>query len=413
MSKLHNQLAGAEQDEVARGVRLLLRNPLITQRTDQPAFDLVRRRQAPLQKWFDHHCGWTVLVEPRLGYARLVKVGVRGDATRPARRPRSGRQPFDRRRYVLLCLVAAELLNTPVTTIGLLADRVTQACALDEAVGAFDSSRQAERRALVDVLRLLERFGAVTAVDGATDSYLEGRAAKVLYEVDVTLLIRLMSAPRGASTLAVPAGQVPARFEELLRSLVAETRYGTGTSEGGEVSAVQRNLWLRHSILRLMFDEPVVYRRDLSAEQLDYLASPTGRQILRRAAEQAGFVLEERAEGYLLVDPDAIATDETFPEGTSHAKVTALRLLDELQPPGRTRSTAELTAVTRQVLADFPGWAMSYRGDAGPQALTAQAVQLLADFGLAEQTGGLVTSLPAAARYVVELTAPESERTPT
>ncbi len=29
--------------------------------------------------------------------------------------------------------------------------------------------------------------------------------------------------------------------------------------------------------------------RDLSAEQLDYLASPTGRQILRRAAEQAGF----------------------------------------------------------------------------------------------------------------------------
>ncbi|GLY19424.1 hypothetical protein Kisp01_64380 [Kineosporia sp. NBRC 101677] len=176
---------------------------------------------------------------------------------------------------------------------------------------------------------------------------------------------------------------------------------------------MQRNLWLRHSILRLMFDEPVVYRRDLSAEQLDYLASPTGRQILRRAAEQAGFVLEERAEGYLLVDPDAIATDETFPEGTSHAKVTALRLLDELQPPGRTRSTAVLTAVTRQVLADFPGWAMSYRGDAGPQALTAQAVQLLADFGLAEQTGGLVTSLPAAARYVVELTAPESERTPT
>lgn len=412
MTNLHNQLASAEQDDVARAIRLLLRSPLITQRTDKPAFDLIRRRQVPVQKWFDHSCGWTLLVEPRLGYARLAKVGVRDDASRPARRSRAGRQPFDRRRYVLFGVVAAELLSTPVTTIGLLADRVSQACAADEAIAAFDSSKQAERRAFVDVLRLLERFGAVKVMDGSTDSYVEASGAKVLYEVDVTLLIRLMSAPRGPSTLAVPAGQIPARFDQLLASLVIESRYGKAETDGGEVTAVQRNLWLRHSILRRLFDEPVLYRRDLSAEQLDYLASPTGRQVLRRAAEQAGFVLEERAEGYLLVDPEALATDETFPEGNSHTKVTALHLLDHLQPPGRTSSLTELVAVTRQILDAHPGWGMSYRTEDGPQTLTSEALDFLVLFGLAARADGLVTSLPAAARYVVEFAAAEPGRTP-
>ena len=75
MSTLSNQLAIAEQDEVARGVRLLLRRPLILQRHDKEDFDLVRRRTVPLQRWFDYYCGWTLLIEPRQGYARLVKVG--------------------------------------------------------------------------------------------------------------------------------------------------------------------------------------------------------------------------------------------------------------------------------------------------------------------------------------------------
>jgi uncharacterized protein (TIGR02678 family) len=98
MSNLQNQLVVAEQEDVARGIRLLLRRPLITQATDEEAFDLIRKRQQPLQSWFDYHCGWSLLVEPRLGYARLMKVGVRDDATRPARRLRSEKQPFDRRR---------------------------------------------------------------------------------------------------------------------------------------------------------------------------------------------------------------------------------------------------------------------------------------------------------------------------
>jgi hypothetical protein len=45
MTALHNQLALAEQEDVARGIRLLLRRPLLTQAVDPDGFDLVRRRQ--------------------------------------------------------------------------------------------------------------------------------------------------------------------------------------------------------------------------------------------------------------------------------------------------------------------------------------------------------------------------------
>src|SRR5512143_521405 len=149
MSSLNNQLVVAEQEEVARGIRLLLRRPLVTRPADPDAFDLVRRRAVPLTQWFDYHCGWPLVVEPRRGYARLMKIGAGQDGSRPARRSRSGRAPFDRRRYALFCVAAAELLATPVTTIGLLADRIARACAVDPLLAPFDTARRAERMAFV------------------------------------------------------------------------------------------------------------------------------------------------------------------------------------------------------------------------------------------------------------------------
>lgn len=112
MSNLNNQLVKQETAEVARGIRLLLAKPLLTASTDEDAFDLVRRRRDPITQWFDYYCGWRAFVEPRLGYARLSKVTDRPDSSRPVRRLRSSRAPFDRRRYTLLCVAAAELLTT-------------------------------------------------------------------------------------------------------------------------------------------------------------------------------------------------------------------------------------------------------------------------------------------------------------
>lgn len=114
--------------------------------------------------------------------------------------------------------------------------------------------------------------------------------------MNTTLLVRLLAAPRGASTLAVDPAEVTLRFDQLLTDLSQESRYGTRESDTHGAD-VRNNLWLRHSILRRLFDEPVLYHRDLTGEQRDYLASLTGRQIMRRAAAQAGFVLEEREEG--------------------------------------------------------------------------------------------------------------------
>jgi uncharacterized protein (TIGR02678 family) len=405
MSSLTNQLVIAERDEVSRGIRLLLATPLISERGAPESFDLVRRRREPIRKWFDYYCGWSLAVEPRLGYARLTKVRPAGPtpaADRPARRHRSGRAPFDRRRYVLLCVVVAELLSVPVTTIGLLADRVTRASGADCAVAGFDTASRTERMAFVDVLRLLESYGAIEVVDGSTDNYVDSESAKVLYRIDTTLLMRLLAAPVGLSQLGVPLDEVALRFDELLSVVSRERRYGGGSAGAVPVSDVQRNLWLRHSIFRRLTDDPVVYLEDLSADERAYLASPTGRQLLRRAASEGGFLLEERAEGIMLIDPDGLATDSRFPDDASNAKVAALHLLDSI---GATAVTIEqLQREAAALLGRFPRWAKGYRGEAGVAQLVSDALAVLTGFGLVRVHGGLVHPLPAAARYAVGAT---------
>ncbi|MFE5563428.1 MULTISPECIES: TIGR02678 family protein [Amycolatopsis] len=396
---LTNQLVIAEREEVARGIRALLATPLIGERGSPETFDLIRRRREPIRQWFDYYCGWTLTVEPRLGYARLIKVRAAADPTRPARRLRSGRAAFDRRRYVLLCVVAAELLTVPVTTIGLLAGRVAQASAADDLVTTFDVATRAERLAFVDVLKLLESFGVLEAADGDPESFVDDPAAKVLFRVDATLLLRLLAAPVGPSQLAVPADDVALRFEELLEAVSHEQRYGLSSGRHEDTpsaSDVQRNLWLRHTVFRRLVDDPVLYFAELTAEERAYLGTPTGRQLLRRAAEQGGFVLEERAEGVLLVDVDGLATDERFPDDGSNAKVAALLLLDALDEP---RTIDYLQKATAKLLKRFPRWAKTYRGKDGVRRLTVDALAVLTGFGLVRAEAELVRPLPAAARY--------------
>lgn len=412
MSTLANQLAAAEREEVARGIRLLLARPLLTEAADPAGFDLVRRRREQLERWFDYTCGWSFAMEPRRGYARLAKVRADMDGSRPARRSRSTRAPFDRRRYVLLCVAAAELSSMPMTTIGLLADRVVQATAADSALPSFDPVRRPERMAFVDVMKLMESYGVLRAVDGATDAYVESAEAKVLYRVDTTLLMRLPVAPVGASRLAVPRDEVPARFEELLAGLVRERRYGgapeaaeSGTGDGvrTELTATdaQRNLRLRHSVLRRLFDDPVLYRADLSEEELAYVTSLTGRQILRRSVEQAGFVLEERVEGFLLVDPDALATDLRFPDDTSTARVAALLLLEPVCAASAGLLSEQLAEAGADLLRRFPQWAKAYQSEDGAARLADDAVRVLRDMGLVWWAGGRLVARPAAYRYRV------------
>ncbi|MFE7765843.1 TIGR02678 family protein [Streptomyces sp. NPDC057438] len=408
MSTLANQLAAAEREEVSRAVRLLLARPLLTETSDPAGFDLVRRRREPLTRWFDHTCGWSLVVEPRRGYARLAKVRADPDGSRPARTARAGRAPFDRRRYVLLCVTAAELLSTPTTTLGMLADRVVRATAADPALPAFDPAHRAERTALVDVLRLLESYDVLRATDGTTEAYVASPEAKVLYRVDTTLLLRLPAAPVGASRLAVPPDEMPARFGELLTGLVREGHHGdpvtgdgTADDEHAEPAGTdaRRTLRLRHSVLRRLFDDPVLYRSDLTDDELAYVTSLAGRQTLRRSAEQAGFLLEDRAEGFLLVDPDALATDVRFPDDTSTARVAALLLLEPLCAAPAGLLPEQLAEAGADLLRRFPRWARAYRSEDGGVRLSDEAVGVLCDMGLAHRAGTRVHARPAAHRY--------------
>ncbi|MGH3812636.1 MAG: TIGR02678 family protein [Pseudonocardiaceae bacterium] len=396
MSSLGSQLDRVEAEETSRAIRLLLAHPLLTVASDPTGFDLVRRRRDALTRWFEEHCGWRLVVEARDGYARLLKVRPEIDATRPLRRERSSRAPFDRRRYTLLAIVCAELLATPVTTIGLLADRVAHATAAEPDIESFQTSRRSERAAFVDALKLLERAGTLRALDGTAESYLDSDTAKVLFQVDTTLLMRLLAAPHAPSTVDLDdlgAG---------LTALTREPRYGAAP-DGGEVADVQRNLWLRHSITRALLDDPVVYRDELTEAQLGYLASPTGRRLVRQAAEQAGFVFEERAEGYLLVDPDGLATDQRFPDDASHPKIAALVLLDDLVSAGGPVCDADLAGRAAALLERFPSWAKTYRSEDGAVRLAADAVDVLCAFKLAARSPGdsAVRALPAAARFAV------------
>lgn len=390
MSSLGSQLDRVEAEETSRAIRLLLAHPLLTASGDPSGFDLVRRRRDALARWFEEQCGWRLVVEARDGYARLLKVRPDIDATRPLRRERSTRAPFDRRRYTLLAIVCAELLAAPVTTIGLLADRVAQATAAEPDIESFQTSRRPERSAFVDALKLLERSGALRALDGTAESYLDSDAAKVLFQVDTTLLLRLLAAPHPPSTVDL----------DDLAALTREPRYGAAP-EGGEVADVQRNLWLRHSITRALLDDPVVYRDELTDAQLSYLASPTGRRLVRQAAEQAGFVFEERAEGYLLIDPDGLATDQRFPDDGSHPKIAALVLLDDLVSADGPVRDADLAGRATALLERFPSWAKTYRSEDGAARLSADAVDVLCAFKLAARESGGVRARPAAARFTV------------
>ncbi|MFI2651064.1 TIGR02678 family protein [Micromonospora fulviviridis] len=391
MSDLRSELDRERATERAQAIRALLARPLLTRDTGAD-FALVVRHRAGLVTWFDTHTGWPLIVEPRAGYARLMKTSPRPPVDRPARRPRGARTPFDRRRYTLLCLVAAELLGGPVTTIGIIAERLAQASAAEPDIVGFDSCRHDDRRAYVDALLVLEELGVLTAVDGSTDAYLQQADAKVLYRVDSGRLVRLLAARQSPSRLT--DGDIGA--------LVVEPRYGGADDPAADVSDEQRNRWLRHSIVRRLLDDPVVYVADLSEAQRAYANSITGRRMLRAAVADAGMILEERAEGMLAVDPDALATDERFPAGGSVAGQAALLLLDTVLA-ARPDAVGE-DQLVRQLADRFaavPGWARTYRSDGGPDRLTGEALALLARFGLVDRAGGAVRALAAAARYAV------------
>lgn len=383
--------------ERTEAVRHLLAQPLLSAGRDADAFRLVARHAAWLTDYFEQTCGWALAVDIASGFARLAKRAAAVDTTRPLRRTRGERAPFDRRRYQLLCLVCAELVRHPVTTIGMLAGAVT-------ADAGLDTSRQAERTAFVDALRALIDWGALDVSAGELDAYVGSARANALLAADTSRLHRLLVPAAAPSSLPDTVA-----VDEATDRMLHEPRYGTDTAEepSAEMGEEARNRWARHRLGRRMLDDPVVHADDLADVERAYLASISGRRWLRDRAAEAGLQLEERADGFMAIDPDGIATDLSFPVPAGHAHQLALLLVDRLVPTGPDGSRrlahlsgAELRHAVQDVLDRFPGWARGQREEGGPERLARQAVDLLVGFGLARWDGdGGVEARPALARY--------------
>ncbi|MDQ1366435.1 MAG: hypothetical protein QOE57_2477, partial [Acidimicrobiaceae bacterium] len=339
--------------------------------------------------------------------------------TRPMRRPRGEGAPFDRRRYQLLCLVCAELVRHPVTTVGFLAAAVA-------ADAGLETSRHGERIAFVDVLRTLMAWGALRATAGDVDAFVGSERANAILSADTARLHRLLVSATAPSALPENLD-----VEVATKRLLAEPRYGEAgdadspgsavpadlpdgadgvdRTNGWAVSIEARNRWARHRLGRRLIDDPAVHLDDLSSAERDYLASVSGRRWLRDRVAEAGFELEERSEGLLAIDPDAIATDRHFPAPMGNAHQLALLLVDHLVSTGtdgRRRlgrlDPFQLRSEIERVLIRFPSWARGQRDAGGPERLGREAVELLVAFGLAYcEPDGTVVARPAIARYRV------------
>jgi uncharacterized protein (TIGR02678 family) len=385
-----------QTDERAEAIRTLLADPMPTREADPDRFRLLAIHRDWLATYFDRYCGWTFTLDVTGGTARLTKRRATLDPPRPATRPGDDR-PFDATRYVLLMCVAAELVARPHTTISDLADAVGVACAADEVLFDFDPADHRQRGGFADVLRWLLDRDIVTITAGALDQYTtQGRDA--VLEADVARLAALPASTRAPSRI------VAADTDGWLSALTAEPRYG---DLDADATADQRNLWARHTLIRAVLDDPAVDLDQLDRRVVDYLATPTGRQLLTDAVADAGLSLERHADVIVAVDEHRHATDQTFGERASTLAQVAGVLLAELSGPdrtGRTHRVAQLEGHVADLLAADPGWAKGYQDPGGARRLTTEALDQLVAFGLARRDHDTVHPRPAAARFAVTVT---------
>lgn len=424
----------------ARAIRALLASPLLDRRAGND-FALVVQHGPWLQRWFDDKCGWVLTVDARHGFARLRKVPARPSAIRGARTSRSTPRPFTRRRYALFAVVAAVLSDTTRPQISLhdLVDRVRAVTAGHDGIPAFAPSPGAgvtagqarhERVALVDAVTALVHLGVLGVVEARGD-YGENETGNVLYDVDDRRLGHLIAAPRPPSLatslrhmlhedrygpwteLAATAGgsdeephPVAGAAEPALRVRSLERARALAGTGSPVASGEQQRRQARHRIMRILLDDPVLYLDALAPAEREYLRVTIG-QISTWVGE-TGMVLERRAEGWALIDPEDLATDIRFPEGNDLAKFAALLVLAALAPPGipdavvrHPRQAAELVIAAR--LRANPTWARAFQDADGAARLTDAALDLLVGLDLAEVDATGVTLLAAAGRYRPEV----------
>jgi uncharacterized protein (TIGR02678 family) len=375
-----------EQAQFRTALRALLTKPLLTADTDAAELVLVRRHLTDLRDWLSRETGWRLVADSEA--ARLFKTATTlDDASHPARG--HTREPFGRRRYVILCLALSVLARADTqTTLGSLADEVLTAAAAPELTAAgftFALEARADRSDLVAAVRLLLTWGVLNRVAGDEDSYLS-TTGDVLYDVRRPVLALLLSGVRGPSTVTGEAS-FAGRLAELTAEPVADT---------DEL----RNQALRRRLTRRLLDEPVVYYDELDDDERAYLVSQR-HAITRRITDATGLIAEMRAEGIAMVDPDDELTDVRMPEQRTDGHVTLL-VAEYLARRDEVPIT-ELRRFVRQAAARHAVyWRKGVTEPGAETELLAIALEKLSALRLVTIDNEQVRGRPAIARFALD-----------
>lgn len=391
---IHRQQIRYQDSERTQALRALLMTPLMV--SSHESFSAVLRHADTLRTWFSRETGWALHIERDC--ARLYKRPAHlQDASR-------GLPGFERRRYVLLCLVCAVLERADLQiTLRILGERLLAQTA-DPALVARDFSFTLttvhERRELVTVCRALLELGVLRRIAGDEESYVRanatspGESSDALYDVHRRALAGMLAAVRGPSTWS--AEQAPTTLTDRLESLVRE--YRPDTEDG-------RRTALRHHLARRLLDDPVVYLDQLEPELRSYFINQRG-AMANRLCEASGLQAEQRAEGLALTDVDGDLSDIAMPaEGTeAHVTLLAAEFLAQAQKSGNPETVilqdvADYLAQSREQYGRY--WRKSAREAGSEYELAHLAVARLRNLQLLSEQGERIIPLPALARFAL------------
>lgn len=368
-------------EDLGACVRTLLRQPLLLASDDADGMRRIVRHRHALATWFGEHLGWRLLVDSHGHHARLFKVNLSPNSTRPARYKQ---RVFTRRHYVLLCKALVCLDDgSHQTTLA----RMVEHLSAPDTTGAeaFDALRITERRALTDVLRALQGLGVITPRDGDLERYGNSADADALFDVDDRVIGQLIATP-------LPPAAVGTLAEMLAESTYADTEEG-------------RRRRAKHAVMRRLLEDPVLLLTDLSERERAWLER-SWHYVRGLVNDQLGLVLERRAEGAAVIDPTGAMTDLMFPSAGSSAKHAALLLCaawcERIRGgEGRQQSMGTLEAIIREAAAKHTArWSRTYAGDSGLRSLACEAIQILHAMQLVRPTGeGIWEAKPMMARF--------------
>ena len=381
-----------EREQRRRALRALVRHPLLTA-TGPHADDfiLVRRHEEPLQKWFGHHVGWTLLVSSE--YARLRKTPADlSDPTFPARDPKH-HIAFTRRRYVFLCLALAMLERSArQTTLSAVAEAIIEALQNEPLFAAqgmtLELSNAHHRSDLVAVVRLIIDRQVLKPIHGDEEHFLRDERNNVLYTINRPVLSALLCVQRGPST--VESSDLGERLSAITAEAMART----------EDARTRR---LHQSLMRRLLEQPVVYYSDLSQEEEDHLRHRRTR-LLQYLTDATGLVPEVRTEGIALLDEGEDFTDIVLAtEGTEgHATLLLAEYLGECarDRAGDTLSMAELHARMAGFIAEHHSrWNKDAKKPGADRELTQRALDRLVSLHLVRVLPSGVLPMAAICRY--------------